>query len=176
MENQRVRLTKTLLAQSLLELMKTKPVESVSVAELCRHAGINRTTFYKYYHTPEEVLQEVSRANQAYLAPVRASAASPLEVLTAALTHTREDVSRAKALNDETTRQLHSQPHRVPEGDVYYAVLAQGVPERYRPYARYMTSAAMTYWLKDPEAMPEAEFARLLLQVSEVCRQMENQK
>ena len=58
MENQRVRLTKMLLKNALLQLLHQKPIEKVSVAELCRTAQINRVTFYKYYSTPADVLAE----------------------------------------------------------------------------------------------------------------------
>ena len=41
-ENQRVKLTKKLLKQSLLDIMDKKPVGSISVIELCEKAEINR--------------------------------------------------------------------------------------------------------------------------------------
>lgn len=47
MEDRRTRLTKRLIAESLIELIKTKPVDQISVSELCRQADINRATFYR---------------------------------------------------------------------------------------------------------------------------------
>ena len=44
-ENQRVMLTKQLLKESLIYLMKKKEIQKVSVSELCHNAGINRVTF-----------------------------------------------------------------------------------------------------------------------------------
>ena len=48
-QNQRVALTKRLLQESLLQLMKEKNIQNISVKELCEASGINRSTFYKHY-------------------------------------------------------------------------------------------------------------------------------
>ncbi len=57
-ENQRIALTRRLLLEALLQLLEKKHINDVSVTELCRRAGINRTTFYKHYATPNDVLAE----------------------------------------------------------------------------------------------------------------------
>ena len=46
MENQRIRLTKTLLKNALLVLLGKKPIERIAVSEICAKAQVNRTTFY----------------------------------------------------------------------------------------------------------------------------------
>lgn len=58
-ENQRVMITKRLLKEGLLRLLAQKPIEKVSVTELCREAGINRATFYTHYETPRDILTEI---------------------------------------------------------------------------------------------------------------------
>ncbi|MGN0665592.1 MAG: TetR/AcrR family transcriptional regulator [Huintestinicola sp.] len=57
--NQRIALTKRLLQESLIRLMDQKPLEKISVTELCDEAGINRTTFYRHYYTPHDVLMDM---------------------------------------------------------------------------------------------------------------------
>ena len=59
MENQRVRLSKTMLKNALLELLETKPINKITVYELCQSAQINRSTFYKYYGEPHDILNEI---------------------------------------------------------------------------------------------------------------------
>lgn len=59
--NQRVALTKRLLKESLLELLKKKNVRNISVTELCNKAGINRSTFYAHYSIPADVLSEIKK-------------------------------------------------------------------------------------------------------------------
>ncbi len=45
----RVRVTRMLLRKAFLELLSRKPIQSISVRELCEEAGINRGTFYAHY-------------------------------------------------------------------------------------------------------------------------------
>lgn len=71
--DQRVRLTKMLLRRALTELLKQKPVQSISVKELCEKAGIHRGTFYAHYtdifdllaQVEEEMMQDFSRRARA---------------------------------------------------------------------------------------------------------------
>ncbi len=48
-ENQRVRLTKALLKDALIDILQTTPMQDVTISAICEKAGINRTTFYKHY-------------------------------------------------------------------------------------------------------------------------------
>ncbi|MCD8124609.1 MAG: TetR/AcrR family transcriptional regulator [Lachnospiraceae bacterium] len=59
MENQRIRISKTMLKTGLLKLLKEKPLSQITVYELCQVSEINRTTFYKYYGSQEELLNEI---------------------------------------------------------------------------------------------------------------------
>ncbi len=55
-EDRRVKYTKMVLKQSLLELMQSKEIGKITVTEICERADINRNTFYKYYYGPENLL------------------------------------------------------------------------------------------------------------------------
>ncbi|MGN1417617.1 MAG: TetR/AcrR family transcriptional regulator [Oscillospiraceae bacterium] len=58
-ENQRIKLTKRLLKESLLKLLDEKNIKKISVSELCQTAGINRSTFYKHYGSQFDVLKDM---------------------------------------------------------------------------------------------------------------------
>ena len=58
-ENRRVRLTKQIIQDTLMELLNDKPIEKISIKELCQAADINRTTFYNHYGSQYDVLKEV---------------------------------------------------------------------------------------------------------------------
>lgn len=58
-ENQRIMLTKRLIKESLIRLLAAKNIYKISVRELCDDAGINRSTFYKYYGSQYDVLTEM---------------------------------------------------------------------------------------------------------------------
>lgn len=58
-ENQRVAISKRLLKDGVMKLLQKKHIEDVSVSELCEVSAINRTTFYRHYQTPHDVLMEI---------------------------------------------------------------------------------------------------------------------
>lgn len=60
-DNLRVMRTKQLLKRAFLELLEEKPIHAVSIRELCKRAGINRTTFYNHYGSQYDLLEDISR-------------------------------------------------------------------------------------------------------------------
>ncbi|MCA1292863.1 TetR/AcrR family transcriptional regulator [Paenibacillus sp. alder61] len=58
--NQRVMLTKRLIREALLKMLKTTKINKISIRELCQVAGINRTTFYNHYGSQYDVLNEIA--------------------------------------------------------------------------------------------------------------------
>ena len=57
--DRRVRYTKSALKQSLLELMRDKPIEKITVKDICEKADINRGTFYAHYSDPYDLLAQI---------------------------------------------------------------------------------------------------------------------
>ncbi|MDR1669060.1 MAG: TetR/AcrR family transcriptional regulator [Oscillospiraceae bacterium] len=57
----RVRLTKRIIRESLVQLMKTAPIPRISVKMLCEHAGIHRSTFYAHYTDVYDLLEQIQR-------------------------------------------------------------------------------------------------------------------
>lgn len=45
----RSRVTRMLIRKAFTDLLRQKPIQSISIKELCEHAGINRGTFYMHY-------------------------------------------------------------------------------------------------------------------------------
>lgn len=45
----RTRVTRHLIRKAFTDLLSRKPIQSISVKELCETAGINRGTFYTHY-------------------------------------------------------------------------------------------------------------------------------
>ena len=59
-ENQRSRLSKRLLKESLIKLLQEKPIQKISIKEICDLAELNRSTFYKHYVDEYALLEELS--------------------------------------------------------------------------------------------------------------------
>lgn len=47
-----------LMDQALIELLNDKDFEYITVKEICKKAGVNRSTFYLHYETIDELLSE----------------------------------------------------------------------------------------------------------------------
>lgn len=58
-ENRRIKLTKVMLKNSLVELMQKAPVNKITIKEICENADINRSTFYVYYADQYALLDEI---------------------------------------------------------------------------------------------------------------------
>ena len=58
-ENQRIRLTKKLLKDALVDLLITTPLRHITITEICARAEINRTTFYKYYASEYDLYADI---------------------------------------------------------------------------------------------------------------------
>lgn len=48
-ESRRITMTKNLLKESLLEILKSKPLPKITIKEICENADVNRSTFYLHY-------------------------------------------------------------------------------------------------------------------------------
>lgn len=57
-EDRRILYTKMVLRESLLDILKSKPLSQVTVSEICRDAEVNRNTFYSHYDTPYDIMHE----------------------------------------------------------------------------------------------------------------------
>lgn len=88
-DDHRIRVTRMLIRRAFTDLLSHKPIQSISIKELCEKAGIHRGTFYAHYtdiydllHSIEEemledfdrVLQPMLSAKEGRLHPVEISA------------------------------------------------------------------------------------------------------
>ncbi len=73
-KDHRVRVTQTLIRRAFTELLTQKPIQSISIKELCERAGINRGTFYAHYQDiydlREKIEDEMYRDIQRNLSPL----------------------------------------------------------------------------------------------------------
>lgn len=58
-KDHRSRVTKLLIRKAFTELLSRKPVENISIKELCDLAGINRGTFYNHYTDIFDLLNQI---------------------------------------------------------------------------------------------------------------------
>lgn len=58
-DNRRVQMTRKLLRDSLLDMLKNEEIHKISIRTLCENADINRSTFYKHYSSQYDVLKDM---------------------------------------------------------------------------------------------------------------------
>lgn len=73
-ENRRVRMTKKLLKDALIELMQKDRISKISIKKICEQADVNRTTFYLHYTDQyallDDIINEIYQYTKTYLSEV----------------------------------------------------------------------------------------------------------
>lgn len=104
MNNRRVKLTKRILKETLIEELKTHSLSQVSVKSLCEKADLNRSTFYAHYMDIYELFDEIENeflSHIAFLTP---------------------DMSRTKKLSLITEYVSYTYTHK----DTFFALVNNG--------------------------------------------------
>ncbi len=57
--DRRIKYTKTMLRQGLLSLLQERPINKITVTDICEKADINRSTFYTHYKDPYDLLKQI---------------------------------------------------------------------------------------------------------------------
>ena len=57
--DRRSRLTRQMVKDALLELLKKQPISKITVKQLCEKADINRATFYNHFYDTRNVLEHI---------------------------------------------------------------------------------------------------------------------
>lgn len=55
----RVRMTRMIIRETLLELLKTKELSDITVTDICTRGGINRSTFYNHYSDVYDLVEKL---------------------------------------------------------------------------------------------------------------------
>lgn len=57
--DRRIRKSKRAIRQALIKLLSQKNLNEITITEIAESADINRRTFYNYYDTPDQVIEEI---------------------------------------------------------------------------------------------------------------------
>ena len=66
-ENRKIRYSKMVIRDSLMELMKTRSILNIAVKDICELADISRSTFYDHYKDQYDLLRQIEEEVLAYL-------------------------------------------------------------------------------------------------------------
>jgi len=87
--NRRAQYTQQIIQETVLGLLESKPINAISVTEVCAKADVNRTTFYRYYTDIYDCVASIEKAFVTGLHPLEA--ATPTAALEHLLTAFYED-------------------------------------------------------------------------------------
>ena len=90
-EDRRVKMTKKILKEALIDSMHTKPLHEISIKRLCELADINRSTFYHHYDSPvdlyNDIINDISKDVNQIIGKHRSLRSSNTDVIAEMLTY-----------------------------------------------------------------------------------------
>ena len=171
MSGQKVLFSQELLHQALLVLLKEKPLNKITIRELCAKAGVNRTTFYNHYQSPEDILRELV---QQYAFSLSKLFDSPDHTFLSVITHVLELMERSRSqilplMQALPGAYLSESILALPQVDqqLTLALDASGkltYKQELRTFILAGSSRLITDWLESPLRRPAAEEAGLILE------------
>lgn len=92
-EDRRITMTKRMLKEALIEMLKEKDIYHISIRELCENADVNRTTFYKYYGSQFDLLADMEKDILEFIAKaVRRNEAEPEKIISSVCNYLEENL------------------------------------------------------------------------------------
>ena len=98
-EDRRIMMTKRMLKDALIEMLKEKDIYHISIRELCEKADVNRTTFYKYYSSQFDLLADMEKDLIDFIAKaIERNESDPEKIITAACRYLEENIGFARLI------------------------------------------------------------------------------
>ena len=181
-ENQRVLHTKQLLQNALLKLLKTTPLRAVSIRDLCREAGVNRTTFYNHYGSQYDLLGDISQRFLTSIADrLNSASSSDRESVHHRVAQVFEYIDEIRdlsilLLNNNVDPGFAERLFSLPKiGDLLDAALANCRDGQHRAatvsFVIHGSYQLLLEWINQEDRLPPQEQAGIILQLAQrVCR------
>ncbi len=98
-EDRRVAMTKRLLKDALIEMLKEKDIYNISIRELCERADVNRSTFYKHYGSQFDLLADMENNMLDFIAKtIKSNEAEPEKIVIAVCKYIEENIEFARLI------------------------------------------------------------------------------
>jgi len=181
-ENQRIALTKRMLAEALIKLLRKTSIHKIAIRDLCETAGINRSTFYNHYGSQYDVLKAVSQSFIADIAEALEEADvqdkdSVLGRVTLILNHIEGNIGLSKLLfNNNVDPSFSERLFSLPKIEDMLGNALTHIRDEYEKRAVIAFAIHGSYkilqdWINDNERPPAAEEARLIITLAgRVCK------
>lgn len=98
-EDRRVTMTKRMLRDALIEMLKEKDIYHISIRELCERADVNRSTFYKHYGSQFDLLTDMENNMLDFIVKtIKHNEAEPEKIITTACKYLEENIEFARLI------------------------------------------------------------------------------
>jgi AcrR family transcriptional regulator len=179
-ESRKTRYTRMVIRDSLIELMKQRPITGITIKEICVLADVSRPTFYAHYRDQYDMLKSIEDETFAYFeTAVFANNARKLKKREIALLI--EDVLQYIENDSNSVKVLLSENGNISFQRKFFhrfITYLQHVMKRYSEkisdegkieyYSVFMVHgiiALVHHWLKSNMNIPKDELARILVEL-----------
>ena len=169
MEDRRIAKTKAALREAFVTLLRTRPLNDITVAELCRVANIDRRTFYNHYENVNEIIDEIDRIAEEILT----NAVRDIPISSKAFFYqftkimlTNMDYYEVIVREDRSFAALEARCKIMLRNALleYYTPRSKVDPLRLEYMAEYCASGIMsiyTHWIRHGRTLPVEELSQL---------------
>jgi AcrR family transcriptional regulator len=179
----RVRYTRKILKDSLLELMKTRAVAGIGIKEVCALAELSRSTFYTYYKDVYHLLAEIEEEVVAYFEdkvnniPIK-HARRELEMIMQMLQYVADNSGSLRILlseNGDPGFQQQFFQRFIPYSqkilqDSSKSPVEAYIHEGYSVFVVHGAVGLLQYWLKNNMHIPIPTLAKMLVKLTHPTR------
>lgn len=173
-QDARVRYTKMMIQTNFVVLLKKKPLNKITVKEICALAEINRATFYKYYADAYDLMEQMEDAILAELRAVMQN--SVKEDVSKTLVHILEKMKDDGALYVALFSDNGDTRFPMKIFKMCYAEFEETIRERYQQltetqrawiyvYTAQGSSGILNYWISDGMTESPGEVASFIEQL-----------
>lgn len=165
-DSRRVKMTKKLLKESLIELMKETPLHSITIKDICDGADVNRSTFYRHYETQFDLYDDIINDISGDIEVILNTEYAQTRDICLFLTKVLEYIER----NRDTFLVVLSDKGSLSVGETFNRITGKFLPAESTTelgaYIAQFVAAGMTStlwtWLSKPERLSAKEVARLI--------------
>ena len=172
-EDRRVTMTRRLLKDALIELLREQSIYQISIRELCQRADVNRTTFYKYYGSQFDLLSDIENDIIAFVdSTVKTHAASPEQIIKALCVYLEDNLELARLIITNNIDPAF--PQKLFSSEIVRDVVRKNYAHTHDDteveylynFITYGAFRMLCLWLNKDKREPPETLARLIIQMA----------
>jgi AcrR family transcriptional regulator len=179
-ESRKTRYTRMVIRDSLIELMKQRPIMEITIKEICALADVSRPTFYAHYRNQYDLLQSIENETFTYfenvIFAIRTKKPSRREIvlkITDVLLYIENNSNSVQVLlseNGDIDFQRKVFRHFIMHfqnamKQHYLKISDEEKNEYYSIYKVHGIIALVHHWLKSSMNIPKNELAKMLVEL-----------